>query len=596
MRPLLAFLTLAFLTGPAFAEPDKEPVRKYPKVLKPGDHGVGRLAPDIAFTDINGKVGKLSDFKDRTALVVAVTSTSCPKSLKFAPTLARLEKAYRDRGVAFVFVNPIETDEPADIKKAIETHGFVGPYVHDKTGAFAKTIGALTTTDAFVLDPARTVVYHGAVDDQYGSGYSLDEPRHRYLAPALDALLAGRPVAVPATEAPGCDLDLAPSRTKSPLTYHNQVARLVQAHCVECHRKGGVGPFSLETYKDVVAHAGQIKTVVDSGAMPPWFAGAPKHGPSPWRNDRTLAKGEKADLLGWLNGDKAEGNPADAPRPRTFDPDWQIGKPDAVVRPPKPVKVKAEGTMPYQNVIAETDFDEDKWVQGLEVRPTARQVVHHVLVFVIPPKKDGERASPFDAVARDERAGYYAIYVPGNSTLVYPEGFGKRFPKGSKVRFQIHYTPNGTATEDRTELGLIFAKEKPKYEVRVAGLVNTWFEIPPGADNHAVPTLLPVPFDAKIIALLPHMHLRGKAFRYEVTPKGGSKEVLLDVPHYDFNWQLRYEFAEPKSVPKGSVLWATGWFDNSEKNPANPDPKAKVKWGPQTFDEMMLGYVEYYIP
>ncbi|HJZ89699.1 MAG TPA: hypothetical protein VKE40_02430, partial [Gemmataceae bacterium] len=376
----------------------------------------------------------------------------------------------------------------------------------------------------------------------------------------------------------------------------NQVSRLVQAHCVECHHKNGIAPFSLETFKDVAAHAGQIKKVVANGTMPPWFAAPPAKGPSPWVNDRSLAKAEKDDLLAWLNGDRAEGDKADAPRPRTFDPDWKIGKPDAIVKPSKPVNVKAEGIMDYQNVFVETDFAEDKWVQALEVRPTARQVVHHVLVFVIPPKKEGEKPSAFDAVARDERQGYYAIYVPGNCTLVYPEGFGKRFPKGSKVRFQIHYTPNGTATEDATELGMIFAKERPKYEVHVAGVVNPALSIPPGAENHAVPSLLPVPFDAKIIAFLPHMHLRGKAFRYEVAPKGGKSEVLLDIPRYDFNWQLRYEFVEPRLVPKGSILWATGWYDNSDKNPANPDPTKTVKWGKQTYDEMMLGYVEYYRP
>jgi peroxiredoxin/mono/diheme cytochrome c family protein len=597
MPRLLAALLLAALADPALSEPAKDPIRQAPHVLKPAEHGVGRLAPDITFTDTTGKAGKLSNFKSHKATVVLFTSTSCPVSQKYAPALARLEKAYRDRGVAFVFVNPIATDSAEDIAKAIKTHGFAGPFVHDKDGAFARAIGARTTTDAFVLDSARTVVYHGAVDDQYGIGYSLPAARTAYLAPALDAVLAGKVPTVQAIEAPGCELDLKPAKgPATAVTFHNQVARLVQAHCVECHHKGGVAPFALDTFKDVVAHAGQIRKVVENGTMPPWFAAPPASGPSPWINDRSLTSVQKSELLGWLKGDKAEGYPADAPRPRTFDPDWQIGKPDAIIKPTKPVKVKADGIMDYQNVVVETDFSEDRWVQALEVRPTAKQVVHHVLVFVIPPKKDGEKPKLLDAVARDERQGYYAIYVPGNSTLVYPEGFGKRFPKGSRVRFQIHYTPNGTATEDATELGLIFAKEKPKYEVHVAGVVNPLLSIPPGAENHAVPAFLPVPFDAKIIAFLPHMHLRGKAFRYEVTQSGGKKEVLLDVPHYDFNWQLRYEFAEPRPVPKGSILWATGWYDNSDKNPANPDPTKTVKWGKQTFDEMMLGYVEYYVP
>lgn len=572
-----------------------EPVRQGPKVLKPGDRGVGRQAPDVAFTDVNGKAGKLSDYKDRKAVVVAFTSMSCPLSKKYAPTLARLEKAYAEKGVAFVFVNPVATDEEKDIREAVRANGLQGLYVYDKDGAFARAVGAAVTTDAFVLDPTRTVVYRGAIDDQYGQGYSHDEPRAKYLSEALDALLAGKVPLVGATEAPGCALDLGEvKRPAVALTYHRDVSRLVQAHCVECHRKDGVAPFSLETMKDVVAHAGEIRRVVERGAMPPWFAAPPDKGPSPWVNDRALAKSEKADLLAWLGGDRAAGDPADAPRPRPFDSGWLIGKPDAVVRPAKPVQVKAEGTMPYQNVYAETDFTEDKWVQALEVRPSAKQVVHHVLVFVVPPK--GEGTGLLGAVAQNEGQGYYAIYVPGNSTLVYPDGFGKRFPKGSKVRFQIHYTPNGTATEDRTELGMVFAREEPKHEVRVVGLVNASFAIPPGADNHAVRAQVPVPFNARILGFLPHMHLRGKAFRYELTDPGGKTELLLDVPRYDFNWQLLYKYADPKPVPRGSTLKATGWFDNSDHNPANPDPKKTVKWGPQTFDEMLLGYVEYYIP
>ncbi|HVK07755.1 MAG TPA: redoxin family protein [Gemmataceae bacterium] len=583
MRPL----ALLLLASAALAA---DPVRQAPRPVRPAERGVGRQAPDTALTGLDGKTRRLSDLKERKAVVIALTSTSCPISLKYAPTLARLEKAYRDKHVAFVFVNPVETDavDPAKVP-------FTGLYVHDKTGAFAKAVGATTTTDVIVLDPTRTVVYHGAVDDQYGQGYSRDEPREAYLTRALDALLAGQPIAVPATEAPGCALDLKDVRAPgTALTYHGQVQRLVQTHCVECHRKGGVAPFALDTMKDVVAHAGQIKKVVEAGTMPPWFAAPPERGPSPWINDRSLPAVAKADLLAWLAGDRAAGNPADAPRPRTFNDEWQIGTPDLVVQLPKPVKVQAEGTMDYQNVTAETDLTEDRWVRALEVRPTAKAVVHHVLVFVIPP---ADRKLPLYPVARSEAQGYYAIYVPGNSTLVYPDGFGKLLPKGSKVRFQIHYTPNGTATEDRTALGVVFAKEKPRHEVLVTGLVNTKFRIPAGADDHKVEAVIPiVPFNAKILGFLPHMHVRGKAFRYEMTAPGGKPEVLLDVPRYDFNWQLMYTFAEPKPVPRGTKLSATAWYDNSEKNPANPDPTKEVRWGKQTSDEMMLGYLEFYIP
>lgn len=570
-----------------------EPVRVGPKILKPGEYHIGRQVPDVAFKDINGKAGKLSDYKDKKAVVVAFTSTSCPISKKYSPALARLEKSYRDKGVAFIFVNPIESDSLEDIQGAIKTHGFGSPYVHDKDGAFAKQIGAGVTTDAFVLDPARTLIYRGAIDDQYGRGYSHDEPKRTYLTSAIDAVLAGKSPTIAATEAPGCALDLKKTPVATKTTYHRDISRLVQTHCVECHRKDGVAPFSLETQKDVVAHAGEIKRVVDKGIMPPWFAAAPKDGHSTWVNDPSLTKKEKEELIGWLNSDRPEGDKADAPIARVFDPGWQIGKPDAIIKPEKPIKVKAEGTMPYQNVVVESKLDDDKWIRGWEVRPSARQVVHHVLVFVTSPR--GAK-NPLENFAQNDGLTYWAIYVPGNSSILYPEGLGKRFPKGAKVQFQIHYTPNGTATEDTPELGLLFAKEKPTHEVKVMPLVNPTFAIPPGADNHEVPAKFTLPFNAMILGFLPHMHLRGKAFRYEVTEPGGKSQVLLEVPRYDFNWQLLYKYSEPRPVPRGSTLKAIGWFDNSDKNPANPDPKKTVHWGLQTYEEMMLGYVEYYVP
>jgi hypothetical protein len=220
-------------------------------------------------------------------------------------------------------------------------------------------------------------------------------------------------------------------------------------------------------------------------------------------------------------------------------------------------------------------------------------VVHHVLVFVAPPggNEDEGRDS-----ASEERQGFFAIYVPGQSVLSYPEGFAKRLPKGSRLRFQIHYTPNGTATEDKTRVGLVFASKTPEFEVKVAGIVNPRLSIPPGAENHAVEASLQVPGHATALGFLPHMHLRGKAFRYEITPPGGKTETALDIPRYDFNWQLYYRLAEPRLLAPGTVVKATGWYDNSPGNPANPDPKKTVRWGPQTTDEMMLGYIEYFIP
>ena len=571
--------------------------RQGPKVLPASEHGVGRLMADLSFTDLNGKSGKLSDFKNSKALVIAFTSTSCPLTKKYAPTLARLEKEFSPKGVAFLLVNPTATDSFDSIKTVRQDNGLASRYVHDHDGKFTGALGAQTTTEVFVLDAARTLAFRGAVDDQYGLGYSLAAPRQNYLKDALTAVLAGQAPTVAATEAPGCVLEREKSTRPlaNDITYHNRISRLVQNKCLECHRSGGVAPFSMANYADLKSHAGMIRKQVERGAMPPWFAAPAQAGErSHWANDRSLAAADKADLLAWLTSEKPLGNPADAPLARTFPTGWQIGQPDLVLQLPRPVPVKATGVMPYQTLTAETTLTEDKWVRAYEVQPTAREVVHHVIVKVH--ERGAKSHGGADGNAADEREGFFAVYVPGNSHATFPDGFAKKLPAGATVSFQIHYTPNGKATSDQLKLGLVFAQEPPRHTLHVTGLVNAAFNIPPGSASHEVTTHIRLPFDATLTGFMPHLHVRGKAARYEATLPDGTKKLLLDVPRYDFNWQLHYGFAEPLTLPRGTTLNFTAWYDNSANNPANPDPTKAVRWGPQTYDEMMLGYVEYFVP
>jgi len=560
--------------------------REAPRIVPAADSKVGRLVEDLQFAPVAGKKFRLSDWKSAKAVVVAFTSTSCPVTKRYAPTLAGLEKEFSAREVKFIFVNPLAAD-------SVGPKLFGGPYVHDRKGDIAAALGAQTTAEVFVLDAARTLIYRGAIDDQYGVGYSRDSARHHYLKRALEAVLGGGELEIAATTAPGCALDLPKRKTSTEgVTYHARVSRIMQQHCMDCHRADGVGPFSLEAYQDVVSHAGMIRKQVEKGAMPPWFA-APEH-PSRWANDRRLPEGDKADLLAWLAGGRQEGNRADAPLPRKFALEWQIGEPDAVVRLPETIAVNATGTMPYQLVFVETTFEEDRWVQAVEVRPTARQVVHHALIHVVPKEKAAQ--------ARERRRGgesngdgFFAVYVPGNNVLQFPDGFGKLLPAGATLRFQIHYTPNGEATSDQTAVGLKFCKVKPPHEIRVSA-VAARLDIPPGEPNYQVQGILPVPFDAKLISFMPHMHVRGKAYKYELRLPNGETKPLLDVPQYDFNWQLQYKLADFVDAPAGSQLIGTARYDNSTNNPANPDPTQRVRWGEQTYEEMMLGYVEYYVP
>jgi len=589
---------------PAAAEkaspaPSEPPVREGPKPVLPGDHGIGRRIAALTFTDIAGVSRSLDELASDRIAVIALTSTSCPLSKKYLPTLVDLSAATAD-GVAWILVNPVATDTPADMQAAAARFGDRVIYTHDAEGRLAAALGATSTTDVVVLATDRTIAYHGAIDDQYGFGYSLDAPRRRYLADALAAIRAGGTPLVAATEAPGCVLETpAAAARPSAVTYHGRVSRIVERHCVECHHDGGAGPFPLDTYDDLVAHAPMVRQVVERGLMPPWFAAAPAPDPetgrvhTPWANDRSLAASEKADLVAWLAGGRPEGEPADAPTPRAYPADgWRIGTPDAVFEFAEPVPVAATGVMPYQTVVVETHLPEDRWVRAIEVQPGDPDVVHHALIHVV-----GEIDSLADvAAAADERGGFWGEYVPGQNTLVYPAGFAKKLPKGARLRFQMHYTPNGTATTDRTRVGVIYAEEPPAHEVRVAGIVNARISIPPGAADHREEASLRLPFDATIMGFLPHMHVRGRACRYEVIRSDGGRTTLLDIPRYDFNWQLLYRYAEPLALAAGDTLVFTAWYDNSAGNPANPDPTKTVRWGPQTFDEMHLGYVEYFVP
>lgn len=571
--------------------------KESPKPVAAVQAGVGRRVVDVKSIALDGKEYRLStSLNERKALVVAVTSSSCPISKKYLPTLAKLEKEYGDKGVGFLLLNPIATDSTDDIAKQLAAAGFNGPYFHDKDGAHAKTLGLTSTTEVFVIDPNRTIVYRGAVDDQYGIGYSTDAPKRTYLKDALDAVLAGKEPAVRATTSPGCVLDLASAKAEAApkVTFHNRISRMVQQNCQECHRKGGVGPFVLETLDDVIAHKGMIQKVVGKGTMPPWFAAKPVKGEhSPFVNDRSLSEMDKADLLAWFKDGAPAGEKTDAPLPRSFPTDWVIGKPDLILQLEKPIDIKATGVMNYQTVVVDTKLDEDRWIQAVEIRPTAKEVVHHVLVFTAPAKTGFELFPP--KPRGGEASGFFAAYVPGNSAQIFPEGFGKKLAKGSRLVFQIHYTPNGTATKDQLEIAFKYAPAKPEKELKVFGLANPKFEIPPGDDNYKNSAEIKLPFDVTLTGLMPHMHVRGKACKYVAELPDGTKKVLLEVPHYDFNWQLGYKLAEPMELKKGTKIMYTAWFDNSDKNPANPDPKKTVYWGPQTFDEMLLGYIEFYM-
>jgi mono/diheme cytochrome c family protein/peroxiredoxin len=553
--------------------------------------GVGDLLPDFAFTDAKGATGRLSDLLDGHPLVLAVRDVGCPVSKRYAPRLAALERQYAERGVSFAYLDCSPQDSPAEVLASAEKYGLDGRQLVDPKGRLGRLLGLITTTEVLVIDAARTLSYRGAVDDQYGIGFTRDATSHDWLVDAVEAVLTGRQPDVRATNAAGCLLDLgnAPGASSStaPPTWHGSISRVLQNSCVSCHRDGGVGPFALDDYEEASARNDMINYVVEHGIMPPW--GATVGGP--WMNDRSLAQRDRQLLSDWMAADCPEGDPADAPMPRNWPTGWTLGEPD-VIYTGRPIDVPAEGTVRYQYYYVKTDMPEDRWVQSIEILSSATQQVHHVLVFLENPQPGQENVVSINGDGG--LYGYFAGYIPGQGGRDFGPGKAKKLPANSWLKFQLHYTTNGEAVTDVTRIGFHFADREPDHEVRTSSLADQSFTIPPRTDDFVVTAKGGFSKDSTLSGFSPHMHLRGKAFRYEIEYPDGEREVLLDVPAYDFNWQTMYQLAEPLTVPGGSTLHITAWFDNSEDNPSNPDSSATVYFGEQTWEEMMIGYFEWW--
>jgi len=397
----------------------------------------------------------------------------------------------------------------------------------------------------------------------------------------------------------------APS--SSSVTYYKDVAPIVQNRCQECHRPGEVAPMSFMTYDQVRPWAKAMKTAVLTKKMPPWSAD-PHYGK--FSNDRSLSQSEMDTLVAWVDGGAAAGNPKDAPKPRQYTEGWQIGKPDMVFELPTPIDVPASGIVDYTYVVIPTNFTEDKWVQFAEVRPDARSAVHHVLAFLRPPgnsfMKDAQPGVPYipqrPTAANGQRGqGNIQEQIPGEMLVGYAPGLppsqtkpgeAKLIKAGSDIVLQLHYTPNGKAVTDRTKFGLIFAKEPPLKRVMSMMAINYFIKIPAGDPNYEAHSRATLQQDVNLVSLLPHMHLRGKDFIYKAVYPSGETQVLLSVPKYDFSWQIQYALDQELLLPKGTRIECTAHYDNSANNPANPDPTKEVRWGDQTFEEMMVGFFD----
>ncbi len=543
---------------------------------------VGKKIESFTLPDFHGNMQSLDQYQGKP-VVVAFIGTECPLARNYGPRLRDLAAEFEKQGVGFLAIDSNQQDSLSEIANYAKGAGIAFPVLKDNNNEIADRFGAVRTPEAFVLDKDRVVRYWGRIDDQYGfktgAGYVKPKLNERSLADAVEQVLAGKEVARPVTKADGCFIGrVAKVTPHGEVTYSKQIARIMQDRCVECHRKGEVAPFTLTSYEDAASWAETIREVVQEGRMPPWFAD-PRYGK--FNNDCRMSDDEKQLISTWVDNGCPQGNTADLPEPRKFVDGWQIGEPDQIVyMRDEPYTVPAEGTVDYQFFTVDPGWTEDKWIQATESRPGNRSVVHHIIVFV-QPKEGGDFGG----------RGGIGGYAPGMTPSLNPPGTAVFVPAGSKLVFQLHYTTNGVEQSDRSMIGVRFADPKTVKRMVRGGLVgDTAFKIPAGDSNYEVKAKHLFLKDTLLVNLTPHMHLRGKDFKYEAEYPDGTREVLLSVPNYDFNWQLRYLFKEPKLMPKGTRLHCTAHFDNSADNLANPDPTQVVTFGDQTWEEMMFGF------
>jgi mono/diheme cytochrome c family protein len=507
------------------------------------------------------------------------------------PRLVELARKYDPKGVVFLGIDPNRQDSQTELSAFVRTNQIPFAVAKDLKQRIADALGATRTPEVVVLDRERRLRYRGRIDDQFGfipsnkaAAYHRPKPAQNDLAGALDAILAGTAVAQAETTASGCLIGRdRPVNPESRVTYANQVSRLLNQRCVVCHRAGQIAPFALTSYEEAASWADMMNEVAQSGRMPPWGADARI---GKFRNEGHLSDAERQILAQWAADGAPQGNPIDLPQAPKFAKGWMIPKPDEILyMQDKPFEVPATGVVEYQFLPVDPGWKEDRWISAIEALPGNPAVVHHILILVVPP------GGTMQGLGGDD--DFLTAYAPGARPELLPLGMARRVKAGSKLIFQMHYTPNGTRQTDRSSVGIKFADPKTvQKEVVVSSAINAVFQIPAGAADQEVHSRYIFKRDSLLLSLMPHMHLRGKDFMYEAVYPDGRHEALLSVPRYDFGWQTTYRLDEPKRMPQGTVLQCVAHYDNSADNLNNPNPSVTVGWGDQTFDEMMIGFFE----
>ena len=569
LRVFLALASVLAAASPALA-------------LSPGDR-----VDNFRLLDHTGASHELYYLSDAKAVVVMVHGNGCDIVRNTLPELRQIRDRYRRQGVEFLLIDSnLQDDRDAVAQEAAE-FGIDFPILVDDTQLIGESLGVTRTADVLVIDPKSwKLVYRGPVDGRLAYGAQRPAASRHYLTDALDAVLAGRPVSMSEADAVGCLVNL-PERDRreahARISYSEQIAPMLIAHCAACHRAGGVGPFALNSYDMVRGFAPMIREVVRTKRMPPWHAD-PHYGT--FVGDRSMSVEDTRTLVHWIEAGAPRGTGPDplvaqtAPRS-----EWTLGTPDLIVEVPA-FQVPATGVVNYQYPRVPNPLGRDVWIRAIEIIPGNRSVVHHVLAGIDDPVNGAQRAIR-------GQIGELGGYAPGKNFVPYPADSGILLRKEAGFRFQMHYTPNGKAATDVTRVGYYFYDKPPKYALHLTLLMNTSLSIPANTKVYAESIEHVFDRDIVLTGLMPHAHLRGRSAKFTAHYPDGREEILLSVPRYDFNWQTAYALNPPKPLPAGTKIVFDMSWDNSAQNPANPDPNRVVYWGEQTWDEMNVGWVRY---
>lgn len=574
--------------------------------------------PQAVLPTSQGEQVELRSLRGKRATVLVSLSIECPLSNGYVPTLQKLHDEFATEGVSLIALNANDGQSLKQMSQHQKEYQFQFPLLKDPGAQVTHALGLTHCPEVCVVDAVGQVRYMGRIDDRYSRrGGAPGQIRNHDLKQALGQLLAGNEITVTKTEAIGCPiylavnrreeatpLDRSSSNAKAPsVTYSQEISRIIQSRCQECHRPGGVGPFAMENYDDALSWAADIAAFTKNRTMPPW---KPAAGYGDFHNARAIPQHEIDQIQQWVKAGCPEGDVKNLPAPIVFSDSWKMGPPDVILTAQSDYQVGPDGIDEYRCFVLPTNFDGDRYVTALEVLPGNQRVVHHVIAFV----DTTGRSNTLDAA--DPKEGYSTSagfpgffpsgglggWAPGNQGHELPPGMAKVLPRGANVVMQVHYHRTGKPETDRTQLGLYFAKPPITRAVRTIPVMpfgGPWsgMKIPAGADNHEVRASLVLPADVLAVTITPHMHLLGKDMRVTATLPDGTLQPLIDLQYWDFNWQESYQYREPVRLPKGTRIEVVAHFDNSAKNPHNPSqPPKTVHWGEQTNDEMCIAFIE----